>query len=77
MDEKRDSCCRIATDVLFAACYGFPSCAVNYAAVLEWVAGRRSIGCHDLYFHTVRIITKCPGRIFPKKKSLVDMRDAL
>lgn len=50
MDGKRDCRRRITADVLFAACYDFPSCAVIYAVTLVWVADRRSIRCHNLCF---------------------------
>ena len=64
MDGKRDYRCRIAADVLFAACYGLSSCAVIYAAALVWVADRRSVRCNYLYFYADYTIARCLGWIF-------------
>ena len=51
MDGKRDDRCRIAANVLFAACYGFSSCAVIHADALVWVADRRGASCNYLHFY--------------------------
>ena len=65
MDGKRDYRCRVPADVIFAACYGFSSCAVIHAVSLVWVADRRGTGCHYLRFYTDCAIADNLGRIFP------------